>query len=73
LSDPAQLRILDALSDGRARYVASVRIALDCDVVLLERMAAAGLLRFPDVAKGGKTVCITPRGLEVFKRDQRKK
>jgi hypothetical protein len=53
----------DALCD---REVSEVLKISNCSLPELQRMAALGLVRFPNFARGGKRVCITPRGLKYI-------
>jgi hypothetical protein len=64
------LKVLDALADGRTRRAGDLCAAFDCDMHVLEEIARSGLVRFLDVLGGGKTICITPRGLELVLRNR---
>lgn len=60
--ETVQKKVLAVLAGGR-RDLDTVLLAAGCSRRDLEKLAGAGLLRFPDIIRGGNIVCITPAGL----------
>lgn len=61
-----QKKVLAILADGKAHFTSDVLAETGCSAHSLTELGHAGLLRCPDVNRGGLMLCITPSGIARY-------